>query len=150
VDWFFDAWASGKTSVSGEDLDSFLQSKEIAKRLKTPWQPVTVRRLANALLQNALDFGLATGTARKEIASYHLPEESFVYLLHVMAEAEPNARNIVESSDWRMFQMAPLDVERELLRLHQYRKVHYEVAGSLAQLKLPRASSADYVQELCA
>ena len=42
------------------------------------------------------------------------------------------------------------DVERELLRLHQFRKVHYEVAGSLAQLKLPCGSSLDYVRELCA
>jgi hypothetical protein len=42
------------------------------------------------------------------------------------------------------------DVERELLRLHQFRKVHYEVAGSLAQLKLPHGSPADYARELCA
>lgn len=150
ADWFFDARESGKASVTADDVEAFLRSKDISKRTKSPWQSVTVRRLSNALLQNALDFGLASGTARKEFTSYHLPEPSFVYLLHAMSDAEPNARRIVESRDWRMYQMSTADVERELLRLHQYRKVHYEVAGSLAQLKLPSGSSASYAQELCA
>ena len=35
-----------------------------------------------------------------------------------------------------MYLMASEDVERELLRLHQFRKLHYEVAGSLARLEL--------------
>jgi hypothetical protein len=49
-----------------------------------------------------------------------------------------------------MYFMVPADVERELLRLHQFHKLHYEVAGSLAQLKLPCASLADYARELAA
>lgn len=150
VDWFYAAHASGRSSITADEVEGFLRSKAIAKKVKTPWQPITVRRLSNALLQNALDFGLAVGAARKEFVSYHLPEESFVYLLHAMADAEANARHIVDSDDWRMYLMDTSDVERELLRLHQYRKVHYEVAGSLAQLKLPRESSADYARELCA
>jgi hypothetical protein len=150
VNCFFEARSSGKSTLNADEVEAFLRSKDIAKRTKSPWQPVTVRRLANALLQNALDFGLVTGTVRKEFVSYHLPEGSFLYLLHAMAEAEPNARNIVDSKDWRMYQMDTSDVERELLRLHQYRKVHYQVAGSLAQLKLPSDSSASYAQELCA
>lgn len=149
VEWLFEVRRSGKSSATGDDVEAFLRSKDIVGRLRNPWQPVTVRRLSNALLQNAQDFGLALGTARKEFASYHLPEESFVYLLHAMADAEPNARRIVDSKDWRMYQMEPADVERELLRLHQYRKVHYQVAGSLAQLQLPSNSTASYAQELC-
>ena len=47
-----------------------------------------------------------------------------------------------------MYLMDSADVERELLRLHQFRKLHYEVAGSLAQLKLPAASATDYAREL--
>jgi hypothetical protein len=98
----------------------------------------------------ATDFGLLTGTLHKEFASFHLPEESFLYLLHAIAEVEPNARRIVDAEDWHMYLMESSDVERELLRLHQFRKVHYEVAGSLAQLKLPHGSSADYARELYA
>lgn len=147
VDWFYEAHAAGKSSITADEVESFLQSKAVASRVKVPWQPITVRRLANALLQNACDFGLVVGAARKELASYHLPEESFVYLLHAMSDAEPNARRIVDSDDWRMYLMDTSDVERELLRLHQYRKVHYEVAGSLAQLVLPSVSTAAYAKE---
>jgi hypothetical protein len=49
-----------------------------------------------------------------------------------------------------MYLMDAADVEREILRLHQYRKLRYEFAGSLAQLSLPYGSSADYARELCA
>jgi hypothetical protein len=79
------------------------------------------------------------GTQVRKFASYHIPDESFLYVLHAMAEREPNAGRIVGAPDWRMYLMHPEDVERELLRLHQYRKLHYEVAGSLAQLRLPCA-----------
>ena len=98
----------------------------------------------------ATDFDLLTGTLHKEFASYPLPEQSFIYLLHAMADVEPNAQRIIDAEDWHMFLMDASGVERELLRLHQFRKVHYEVAGSLAQLKLPHRSAADYARELCA
>ena len=73
-----------------------------------------------------------------------------MYLLQATAEKESNARRIVDAQDWRMFLMDPTDVERELLRLHQFRKLDYQAAGSLAQLKLPHPSAAAYTRELCA
>ncbi len=98
----------------------------------------------------AADFGLLRGATTKEIASYHLPDESLLYLLHAMAAVEPNARRMIESPDWHMYFMDAADVERELLRLHQFHRLHYQVAGSLAQLELPCGSPADYARELCA
>jgi hypothetical protein len=44
--------------------------------------------------------------------------------------------------------MSPTDVERELLRLHQFRKLRYEVAGSLVELTLPCGSAAEFVEEM--
>jgi hypothetical protein len=43
-----------------------------------------------------------------------------------------------------------LIVENELLRLHQFRKVHYEVAGSIVQLELPCRSVSEYTERLVA
>ena len=65
-----------------------------------------------------------------------------------VTDREANARRIIEAEDWRLYLMDAADVERELLRLHQFRKLHYEVAGSLAQIKLPAASAAEYVREI--
>ena len=90
------------------------------------------------------------GSSVKTFALYHLPDESFLYLLHAIAESEPNARKIVESLEWRLYFMGPSDVEQALFRLHQFRRVHYEVAGSLAQLQLPCSSSIDFARRICA
>ncbi len=83
-------------------------------------------------------------------ASYHLPDESFLYLLHAMREGKPNAYDLVHAEDWRLYLMDGEDVERELLRLHQFRKLHYDAAGSLAQLSLPCESALGFARELAA
>lgn len=150
MEFLFPRYVEGYRQLRADDLIPFLAHKSIQKRLKRPWQPPTLRRVANGLLQTAADFGLLTGVTGKAFVSYHLPEESFLYLLHAMADAEPNPRRLIDAADWRLYLMSTSDVERELLRLHQFRRLHYESAGSLAQLKLPCASSTDYARNLCA
>jgi hypothetical protein len=152
VHWLYPRFIQGTFRLHTDDVTEYLTSLHKKKGIEWSgkWTDSTTSRVASGLLRMASDFGLLTGTLHKEFASFHLPEESFMYLLHAMAEVEPNARRIVDAEDWHMFLMDTSDVERELLRLHQFRKVHYEVAGSLAQLKLPHGSSADYARELCA
>ena len=98
----------------------------------------------------AADFGLLRGSAVKEFASYHLPERSFLYLLLAMRDEMRSPRKVVESEAWRMFLMTQSDVERELLLLHQYRKLDYHVAGSIVELTLPYASAKDYAERMVA
>lgn len=150
VNWLYPQFVQGAYRLHTTDVTAYLSSlgKKKGVEWSGKWTETTTSRVASGLLRIAADFGLLTGTQHREFASYHLPEESFVYLLHAMADLEPNARRIVDADDWRMFMMDTADVERELLRLHQFRKVHYEVAGSLAQLKLPYDSSIDYAREL--
>ena len=152
IRWLYSQFAQGAYRLQTGDVTSYLTSlsKKNGVEWSGKWTDSTTSRVASGLLRMATDFDLLTGTLHKEFASYHLPEQSFIYLLHAMADVEPNARRIIDAEDWHMFLMDTSDVERELLRLHQFRKVHYEVAGSLAQLKLPHRSSADYARELYA
>ena len=152
IRWLYSQFAHGTYRLQTDDVTNYLTSLSKKKGVEWSgqWTDSTTSRVASGLLRMATDFDLLTGTLHKEFASYHLPEQSFIYLLHAMADAEPNARRIIDAEDWHMFLMDTSDVERELLRLHQFRKIHYEVAGSLAQLKLPHRSSADYARELCA
>jgi hypothetical protein len=106
--------------------------------------------VAGALLKIAVDFGLLRGSAVKEFASYYLPERSFLYILYAIREENRNPLRILEAEDWRMFRMVHSDVERELLRLHQYRKLDYQIAGSIVQLTLPCASASEYVDQMVA
>ena len=148
TNWLFDQYSQGVSVVRAPDVWPYLDELHTRGLTIGAWSHKTVTRVASQLLHFAADFGLMTGRLAREFASYHLPDESFLYLLHAMVELQPNAREVVHSPDWRVFLMDADDVERELFRLHQFRRVHYEVAGSLAQLKLPCASAADYVREM--
>jgi hypothetical protein len=149
--WLYPAYESGAFRVRPEELYGYLQS--IHKRGGTTehaWTETTLKRVAAGLIKMAVDFELLRGSVVKEFASYHLPERSFLYLLHAIREEKQSPRKVIDASDWRMFLMRPSDVERELLRLHQFRKLEYHVAGSLVQLTLPCSNSREYAQRMVA
>lgn len=149
--WLFPAYDTGAFRVRPDELYAYLLG--ISKRGGTTehaWSDQTVRRVAVGLLKIAVDFGLLRGNINKEFASFHLPERSFVYLLHALKDEKLSPSNVIGASDWRMFLMRAVDVERELLRLHQFRKLEYQVAGSLVQLSLPCTSSREYAEKMVA
>lgn len=150
VTWLYPRFADGALRLRPEDVSAYLQSLTSRKGIEWSgaWTERTTERVASGLLRIAADLGFLSGTTVKEFASYHLPEESFVYVLHALAEHNPSARAIIESEDWHMYLLDQSDVERELLRLHQFHKLRYEVAGSLMSLDLPCASLAEYAKEL--
>jgi bacteriophage exclusion system BrxA-like protein len=151
INWLFPTFVSGAYRVRTEDLYEHLRS--VGRRGGTTehsWSEMTLNRVATALLKMAVDFGLLRGSAVKEFASYHLPERSFLYLIYALREEMGSPRKVLESENWRMFLMLPSDVERELLRLHQYRKLDYQIAGSLVQLSLPCASAREYAERIMA
>lgn len=149
--WLFPAYDAGVSRVQSVEVQAYLRGT--AKRggvTEHAWSEATLERVAAGLLKMAVEFGLLRGKAAKTFNAYSLPERSFLYLLHVLREANPNPRNIIEAPDWRMYLMRPADVEQEILRLHQFQKLDYQVAGSLAQMKLPCATSAQYAERMVA
>jgi hypothetical protein len=152
VNWLYDQFVQGAFRLTTTDVVAYLHTLNKKKGIEWSgrWSEKTTARVASGLLKIASDFGLLKGATRREFNSYHLPETSFLYLLQAIAETESNARRIVDARDWRLFLLDPADVERELLRLHQFRKLDYQAAGSLSQLKLPHPSAAAYTSEICA
>ena len=61
-------------------------SASAAATTEHAWTEATTKRVAAGLLKIAADFGLLRGGTVKEFASYHLPERSFLYLLHAMLD----------------------------------------------------------------
>lgn len=149
--WLFAAYEAGAFRLHSEEVEAYLGS--IARRGGTTehtWSEQTTKRVAAGLLKMAVDFGLLRGSITKEFVSVHLPERSFLYLLHAMRDEHVSPGKVVASPDWRLFLMRPADVEHELLRLHQYRRLEYQVAGSLVQLSLPCANTREYVDRMVA
>jgi len=149
--WLFDAYRAGGYSLRSGDVVPFVR-KITDGRIASGGKLTDngARTAANDLLRMATVFGLLSGRTQRQFESFHLSDECFLYILHAIKDSEPNARRIVQSSDWRIFLMESSDVERELFRLHQYRKLEYEVAGSLAQLNPPCRSLIEYAKEMAA
>ena len=57
---------------------------------------------------------------------------------------------MMDSPEWRMFLMRPADLESAVLRLHQFRSLDYQVAGSVVQLSLPYPHAVDYAEAMVA
>lgn len=152
VNWLYPQYEAGAYRLGTHDVSAYLDTLTTKTDIdwSGEWTEATRDRVASGLLRIAADFGLLTGGVAKEFASYHLPDESFLYLLHAVAAEEHNARRIIEAADWRMYLLDSADVEREILRLHQFHRLGYEVAGSLARLDLPADSPAAYARELVA
>lgn len=152
VNWLFDAYERGVYRIRPEDLHEYLTTVgRRGGRTEHTWTPATVGRVAAGLLKMAKDFGLLTGGAAKEFVHYHLPERSVGYLIRaVLAHEEGSAQRMLESPEWRMFLMREDDVTRELLRLHQFRALGFEQAGSLVQLTLAVESPLRFAEELVA
>lgn len=148
INWLYAEYKEGVYRIRTDDLHPYLKNLHKNGLVDEAWKDSTLKRVASALLRMAVDFGLMSGAAVREFKSYHLPEQSFLYLLHAMYEAHGNARDVVHSPDWRLFLMTTADVERELFRLHQFRKLRYEIAGSLVELTLPCSSAAAFVEEM--
>jgi hypothetical protein len=93
----------------------------------------------------AVDFGLMTGTMARVFVSVPpaLTPRSCTCCTPP-TRPSPTRTGMVHAADWRMFLMGPGDVQRELFRLHQQGRLRYEVAGSVAELRLPYPTAADY------
>ena len=149
VTWLYPRYADGAFRLRTEDMLPYLAGlAERGVAVAAAWSALTAARVAAGLLRMAVDFGLMTGSMVREFASYHLSDEAFLYIAHALAEQEPSASRLLAAPDWRMYLMDAGDVERELLRLHQFQRLDYQAAGSLAQLALPCPSLAAYVEGL--
>lgn len=149
--WLYERYRDGALRLYSSDLGPYLegvQARSDVETGKTPWSDRTNADVASMLLRIAGDVGLLQGSVVREFAPYRLPDPALIYLLHALSEREGNARNLLDASDWRMVLMSPADVEREVLRLHQYRALSFQAAGSIAQLDLPAPSLAAFAQQM--
>lgn len=150
VNWLFDCYDRGVYRIHPEDLLEYLRT--VGRRggeTEHDWTTATSERVASGLLKMAADFGLLTSGAVREFTQYHLPERSLTYLLRAVLDHEDDsASRMIESPEWRMFRMSPEDLTSEMLRLHQFRQLQFEQAGSLVQLSLDLKEPLQFAEGL--
>jgi hypothetical protein len=150
TNWLFPEFEQGVFRIRLEDVIPYLE--DIERRGLTSsdggWSALTRKRVAAGLLGIADDVGLLRGSITREFVGFHLREESLLYLLHAVREQEGAATRLFATPDWRMYLMSSADLERELLRLHQFKRVEFHRAGSLIELTLPFDSLLAYAESL--
>lgn len=147
ADWLYQRHQEGIVVITVDAAVEFLQQL-VKKRLGSidEWKENTYRRVGSGLLKTATEFHLMRGRVSREFESYRLPERSFIYLLHALMERYGNTKKVVDAMDWRLFLLTPVEIEEELLRLHQYGKLRFERAGSFLELTLPCENTSEYVR----
>ena len=148
ITWLYSQFDTGTLRVRVDDVRPFVKSfwrttHDKSKDL-TEYGEV---RTARDLLRMSRDLGLLHGDGPdKTFRSHHLSDRCFLFWAHAIAVSEGSPSKVPHSASWRLGLMRPSDVEHELLRLHQFRKLEYHVAGSLVQLTLPGGSFREYVE----
>ncbi len=149
TEWLFERYLDGASVIQNSDPLPFVKRITGGKTSAgTPLSEYGTKTISADLLRMAVAFDLMEGRLKRKFRIHHLPKEAFLYVLHGLSDHGVNTAQIIHSKDWRLFLLTPSDVERELLRLHQYQVLEYEVAGSITALRLPDRSQKEYVRSL--
>lgn len=150
INWLFAEFERDIFRLRSADVVPYLEGIE-SRGLTSGaarWSEATRKRVAAGLLGIAADMGIVRGSTTKEFAGFHLREESLLYLLYAAREAEASPARLLTMPDWRMYLMTEADLNRELLRLHQFRRLEYYRVGSITELSLPLGSPLAYAESL--
>ena len=152
IHWLYLAHDQGVYRVRPDDLLDYLRAlPSRGGETEHVWTETTLRRVAAGLLKISADFGLLHGSSVREFGHYSLSERSLTYLIRAILQQEDGSPlRMLESVDWRMYLMREDDLRRELLRLHQFKMIHFDAAGSLIQLSLLPESPLVFAEEMVA
>ncbi len=148
--FLFEAKVRGQTTLRSDELTAIVD--DAAARRPGSAKPISDYsrvRATRDLLKTADDLGMVTGTgATRSFATIAMSDDVLVYYAQLIAELEGEAGRVPASKLWRLSYLGPHDVHLTLLHLHQFRRVHYQIAGSLTQLDLPHISAFEYAKRV--
>jgi hypothetical protein len=148
--WLYERYNAGAIALRSEDVLPYIKTYWRRRKGEALSEYGAVRT-ARDLLRMARELSLLRAEgANRVFARAHLSDRCFLYWAHVIAEREGGTSRVPSSGLWRYALLRPFDVEHELLRLHQFHRLQYEVAGSLVQLALPFASATEYAERMAA
>jgi hypothetical protein len=150
--WLYPEYQCGRSSLRTEDVVQLVLSVWKSNSPESmPLSEYGAIRTARDLLRMARDFGLLEGEGSTKTFSFvHLSDELILYFCHVISSEENSASRVSTSELWKLALISQDQVHAHLLRLHQYRKLEYQVAGSLVELTLPCASACEYAERMAA
>jgi len=131
----YELYQNARTAIDKVDVNEWLCQQENDHPEVAGWSPQTRGRLTSGYLSTIRDFGLVTGTQRKEFYKFYVPREAFVYALYHQKERGIQGKRVIESIDWRLFLMNERDVIFMLEDAANGGFVHFRRAGDIYDLR---------------
>jgi hypothetical protein len=152
AEWLFAEHEKGRLQLRTDDLATY--AEKMAKNDSPKRKPISEYgklRAARDLLRMSADLAMLTGNGPvKTFASISMSDDVTVFYAHMIADFEGSSAKMPSSRLWRLAFMSPPDVHVALLRLHQFKRLSYEVAGNIVQVGLPFASALECAERVAA
>jgi hypothetical protein len=152
IGWLFTEHEKGRYQVQTEDVRSFFEEVVATRGPKAkPFSDYGKLRGARDLLRMASDLGMLSGDGPvKTFASIVMSDDVTIFYAHMISDLESNSTKMPSSRLWRLAYMTPPDVHVALLRLHQFKRLNYQVAGNIVQVGLPFKNALECAEKVAA
>jgi hypothetical protein len=150
--WLFAEHEKGRYQVRTDDVRQFFEKVAGIRGLKAkPFSEYGKLRAARDLLRVASDLGMLIGDGPvKTFASIAMSDDVMMFYAHMIADLEGNPVKMPASRLWRLAYLSPQDVHVALLRLHQFKRLNYQVAGNIVQVSLPFRNALECAERVAA
>lgn len=150
--WLFVEHEKGRYQVRTDDVQGFFDKVALERGPKAKtFSEYGKLRGARDLLRMATELGMLSGLGPvKTFPSIAMTDDVTMFYAHMIADLEGNPSKMPQSKLWRLAYMSHPDVHVALLRLHQYKRLTYEVAGNIVQVGLPFRSALECAERVAA
>jgi hypothetical protein len=140
---------SGHSRISASDVREFAIGAWSRHSPKRPLSEYGVVRAARDLVHTASQLGLLSGDGPvKAVSAIPHSDDTLLFYAQMIADLEGSAAKVPGSDLWRMMMIPASEAHVVLLHLHQFKRLDYQVAGSLVQLTLPYPSALGFAESL--
>jgi|AntAceMinimDraft_8_1070364.scaffolds.fasta_scaffold00500_10 hypothetical protein len=118
-DTYWGKYSAGATYITRQDALGFVERAKNVGLIDPPWSESTTVRIARYLGTALMNFGLAgkDRSGKREIQSFTINNLTTLYLAHSLHFTGISDNGILESRDWKLFGLEPMDVYRQLARI---------------------------------
>lgn len=131
----YEMYQGARTAISAVDVNEWLATQEPTHPEVAGWSASTRNRITKSYLATIRDFGLVTGTKRKEFQKLFVPRETFVYALYHQLDRGIQGKELIFSTDWRLFLLSEREVIFHLEEAARGGFVQFRYAGDIYALR---------------
>jgi hypothetical protein len=131
----YDLYQNARTAIDSVDINEWLDQQESAHPEIGDWSATTRSKVSKSYLATIRDFGLVRGTKTKEFHKLFVPREAFVYALYHQLDRGIEGKDLIFSTDWRLFLLSEREVLFHLEEAAKGGFVHFRYAGNIYDLR---------------